>query len=382
MTSKVFDGSYEFNVKDFFFKVLSGSAQGILIGVLPAAVLKYVLMPFIAQGQVWAVDLNAILVLFGSFIPLLIGVAVALQFNMRSLDVGVMAIATGAASGSIKWATVDAGFMNPITGAATKAPSTVYLASGAGDVINAMIVSAIGVLVIWLVSKYLGGFGAVAIIFSPLLIGGGVALLGRAIAPYVGAITTAIGDVVRLFTDLQPLPMAILIAMAFAFIIITPVSTVGIALAISLAGLGSGAAGVGVVATTVILLINSIKVNKKGTSVAIFLGAMKGMMPAVFKKPVMILSFMAAAAISAIPVALLNVQGTPTSAGFGWIGMVSPIQSMLAQGSDSLYITNVVGVLPGLIVWFVVPVIAGLLVDFLFTKVLHIYTPEDFKQDM
>lgn len=380
MTSKVFDGTYEFNVKDFFFKVLSGSAQGILIGVLPAAVLKYVLMPFMAQT--WAMDLNAILVLFGSFIPVLIGVAVALQFNMRSLDVGVMAIATGAASGSIKWATVDAGFVNPITGVATKAPSTVYLASGAGDVINAMIVAAIGVLVIWLVSKYLGGFGAVAIIFSPLLIGGGVAFLGRLIAPYVGAITTAIGDVVRLFTDLQPLPMAILIAMAFAFIIITPVSTVGIALAISLAGLGAGAAGVGVVATTVILLLNSAKVNKKGTTIAIFLGAMKGMMPAVFKKPIMITAFLGTAALAAIPVALLNVQGTPTSAGFGWIGMVSPIQSMLAQGSDSLFINNVIGVLPGLMVWFVIPVAAGFVVDYLCTKVFHLYSPEDFKQDM
>lgn len=380
MTSKVFDGSYEFNAKDFFFKVLSGSAQGILIGVLPAAVLKYVLMMF--TGQSWATDLNAILVLFGSFIPVLIGVAVALQFNMRSLDVGVMAIATGAAAGSIKWATVDKGFVNPITGVETQTQSTVYLASGAGDVINAMIVAAIGVVVIWLVSKYLNGFGAVAIIFSPLLIGGGVAFFGRVIAPYVGAITTAIGDVVRLFTDLQPLPMAIFIAMAFAFIIITPVSSVGIALAISLAGLGAGAAGMGVVATTVILLINSFKVNKRGTTIAIFLGAMKGMMPAIFKKPVMILAFMATAAISAIPVALLNVQGTPTSAGFGWIGMVSPIQSMLAQGADTFFITNVVGVVPGLIVWFVIPVVVGLAVNYLFVNVLHLYSPEDFKQDM
>lgn len=55
------------------------------------------------------------------------------------------------------------------------------------------------------------------------------------------------------------------------------------------------------------------------------------MMPAIFKKPIMILSFLVAAAISAIPVAIFNVQGTPTSAGFGWIGMVSPIQSMIAD---------------------------------------------------
>ncbi|MBM7616669.1 putative membrane protein [Weissella uvarum] len=382
MTNEYFDGSYKFTFKDFFFKILNGSAQGILIGVLPSAVLKYVLLPFIKSGQSWAIDLNSILVLFSSFIPILIGVAIALQFKMKPLDVGVMAIATGAASGSIKWATVPAGFVNPITGVKTTAASTVYFAQGAGDVINAMLVAAIGVLVIWLVAKYLNGFGAVAIILSPLLIGGGVAMLGHFLAPYVGAITTAIGNGVEMFTQLQPLPMAILIAMAFAFLIITPVSTVGIALAISLAGMGAGAAGVGVVATTVVLLINSLKVNKPGTTVAIFLGAMKGMMPAVFKKPIMILSFLATAAVSALPVALFNVQGTPTSAGFGWIGMVSPIQSMLAEGADKAFVSHVVSILPGIVTWFIVPIVAGFIMDYLFTKVFHMYKPEDFKQDM
>ena len=286
--------------------------------------MKYILKMF-GTAQ-WALDLSAILTLFSSFIPLLIGVAIAMQFRMKALDVGVMAIAVGAASGSIKWAVAPKGFVNPITGAPQV--GNVYIAAGAGDVINAIIVAAVAVLVIWLVSRYLAGFGSVAIILSPIVIGGGVALFGRAIAPYVAYITTWVGDAVRLATDLQPLPMSIAIAMAFSFIIITPISTVGIALAITLSGLGAGAAGAGVVATTVILLINSWKVNKKGTTVAIFLGAMKGMMPSVFKKPVMILAFLVAAAITAIPVALFNVQGTPTSAGFGWIGMVSPLQSM------------------------------------------------------
>ena len=275
MTSEFFDGSYELKLKDFFFKVLSGSAQGILIGVLPSAVMKYILKMF-GTAQ-WALDLSAILTLFSSFIPLLIGVAIAMQFRMKALDVGVMAIAVGAASGSIKWAVAPKGFVNPITGAPQV--GNVYIAAGAGDVINAIIVAAVAVLVIWLVSRYLAGFGSVAIILSPIVIGGGVALFGRAIAPYVAYITTWVGDAVRLATDLQPLPMSIAIAMAFSFIIITPISTVGIALAITLSGLGAGAAGAGVVATTVILLINSWKVNKKGTTVAIFLGAMKGMMP-------------------------------------------------------------------------------------------------------
>ncbi|MFR4253590.1 MAG: PTS sugar transporter subunit IIC [Weissella confusa] len=379
MTSEFFDGSYELKLKDFFFKVLSGSAQGILIGVLPSAVMKYILKMF-GTAQ-WALDLSAILTLFSSFIPLLIGVAIAMQFRMKALDVGVMAIAVGAASGSIKWAVAPKGFVNPITGAPQV--GNVYIAAGAGDVINAIIVAAVAVLVIWLVSRYLAGFGSVAIILSPIVIGGGVALFGRAIAPYVAYITTWVGDAVRLATDLQPLPMSIAIAMAFSFIIITPISTVGIALAITLSGLGAGAAGAGVVATTVILLINSWKVNKKGTTVAIFLGAMKGMMPSVFKKPVMILAFLIAAAITAIPVALFNVQGTPTSAGFGWIGMVSPLQSMFTfDAAEAEIVKHTINFVQFLIVWFIVPAIAGFAVDFLFTKILKLYSPSDFEQEM
>lgn len=379
MTSEFFDGSYELKLKDFFFKVLSGSAQGILIGVLPSAVMKYILKMF-GTAQ-WALDLSAILTLFSSFIPLLIGVAIAMQFRMKALDVGVMAIAVGAASGSIKWAVAPKGFVNPITGAPQV--GNVYIAAGAGDVINAIIVAAVAVLVIWLVSRYLAGFGSVAIILSPIVIGGGVALFGRAIAPYVAYITTWVGDAVRLATDLQPLPMSIAIAMAFSFIIITPISTVGIALAITLSGLGAGAAGAGVVATTVILLINSWKVNKKGTTVAIFLGAMKGMMPSVFKKPVMILAFLVAAAITAIPVALFNVQGTPTSAGFGWIGMVSPLQSMFTfDAAEAEVVKHTINFVQFLIVWFIVPAIAGFVVDFLFTKILKLYSPSDFEQEM
>lgn len=379
MTSEFFDGSYELKLKDFFFKVLSGSAQGILIGVLPSAVMKYILKMF-GTAQ-WALDLSAILTLFSSFIPLLIGVAIAMQFRMKALDVGVMAIAVGAASGSIKWAVAPKGFVNPITGAPQV--GNVYIAAGAGDVINAIIVAAVAVLVIWLVSRYLAGFGSVAIILSPIVIGGGVALFGRTIAPYVAYITTWVGDAVRLATDLQPLPMSIAIAMAFSSIIITPISTVGIALAITLSGLGAGAAGAGVVATTVILLINSWKVNKKGTTVAIFLGAMKGMMPSVFKKPVMILAFLVAAAITAIPVALFNVQGTPTSAGFGWIGMVSPLQSMFTfDAAEAEIVKHTINFVQFLIVWFIVPAIAGFVVDFLFTKILKLYSPSDFEQEM
>ncbi|KAA8358663.1 PTS sugar transporter subunit IIC [Leuconostoc carnosum] len=378
-----FSGATELRLKDFFFKVLSGSAQGILIGVLPSAVMKYIIQYSGLGATDFGANLSAILTLFTSLIPFLIGMAVALQFKMKSLDVGVVAVATAVASGSIKWATAPAGFTNPVTGLKSIAPANVYIASGAGDVINAMIVAAIAVLVTWLVSRYLKGFGSVAIILSPIIVGGGVGLIGKYIAPYVGLVTTEIGDLVATLTKLAPIPMSILIAMAFAIIIITPVSTVGIALAISLSGIGSGAAAMGVVATTIVLLINSWRVNKPGVTIAIALGAMKGMMPSVFAKPVTMLPFLLTAAISGIPVALFNIQGTPVTAGFGYIGLVSPIQSMVKDPSVPASVMNhFINPIVALIAWLIVPIIAGFIAQFVFSKLLKLYSPMDFQQDL
>ena len=372
---EIFNGTTKLNLRDFFFKVLTGSAQGILIGVLPSAIMKNVLKFSGLMDTSFGMNFSAILTLFQSFIPLLIGLAIAMQFRMKALDVAAVAIATGAASSSFKW------YFNQENPMTHKPATPLFIAGGAGDVINAMIVSSIAVLVIWLIAKYLNGFGSIAIIFTPL-VAGLIGWFGLVIAPYVANVTTWIGDAVSRFTALQPVPMSILIAMAFSIIIITPVSTVGIALAISLAGLGAGAAGIGVVATTIVLLINSVRVNKPGVSIAIFLGAMKGMMPSVFKKPITMLPFLLTAAISAIPVALFNAQGTPQTAGFGYIGMVSPLQSFIIDNPDKEWITNSITGFEALIVWFVVPIIAAFISNYIFSNILKLYKPSDFQQDL
>lgn len=375
----VFGADTVLKPKDFFFKVLTGSAQGILIGVLPSAILKYLLKYSGALNTHVGANLDAILNLFTILIPTLIGLEIAMQFKMKPLDVGIVTIAVTAASNSITWGKYY-GTQVPVTGKKFVKGSTLFVTNGAGDVINAMIVAAIAVLVIWLVAKYLNGFGSTAIIFGPLLIGGLVGLLGKEIQPFVGLFTAWLGEMIELFTTLQPIPMSMLIAAAYAVIIVTPVSTVGLALAISLAGVGSAAAAIGVIATTVVLMINSWKVNEGGTTFAIFLGAMKGMMPSVFKKPVTLISFMVTGAISAILVPVFNAQGTPTTAGFGWIGFVSPIQAFAKDAMADAWMTNYISPLASLIVFFIVPIVVGFVVDFVFTNILKLYKPEDFKQ--
>ncbi|WEV54185.1 PTS sugar transporter subunit IIC [Leuconostocaceae bacterium ESL0723] len=378
-----FNGHQSLGLKSFFFKVLSGSAQGILIGVLPAAVMKYIIQ-FSGIGKTaWGADLAAILTLFGTLIPFLIGMAVAMQFKMSIIDTGVVAIATMVSANSIQWGVVAKGTSHPLTHQVLAAPTRMYVANGTGDVINAMVVAGLAVFVTWLIARYLNGFGSTAIILSPIIVGGGVGLIGKLIGPYVFQLTTWIGDAVELCTRLAPLPMVVLIAMAFAIIIVTPVSTVGIALAIGLHGIASGAAAMGVVATTVVLIINSWTVNKRGTTIAIALGAMKGMMPSVFAKPITILPFILTAAIAAVPVAGFNIQGTPTTAGFGYIGLVSPIQSVIKDPAVPTTVMNhFINPLTALLAWVIIPVLAAILAQLILSRWLKLYQPTDFKQEL
>ena len=67
--------------------------------------------------------------------------------------------------------------------------------------------------------------------------------------------------------------------------------------------------------------------------------------------------------ISAIPVALFSVSGTPQSAGFGLVGLVGPLASIDAGLSVALAV----------VVWLGVPVVAALATKFVYEKVLKLY---------
>ncbi|WP_180530664.1 PTS sugar transporter subunit IIC, partial [Staphylococcus haemolyticus] len=71
---------------------------------------------------------------------------------------------------------------------------------------------------------------------------------------------------------------------------------------------------------------------------------------------------------------LLNIKGTPDSAGFGLIGLVGPIKSLnlLDMGTTS-------GLLIIAITYIIVPLLSALFFHYLFTKVLKLYDPNIFK---
>ncbi len=332
--------------KIFMNKVLGGTALGIIIGLISNAVLSGILKLF--GDNVFAVTLTQVAVIFQLGTPLIIGTLIAHQFGFKPLTMMVTGAAAFIGSGVIKF----------------NAEANAYVGAGTGDIINTMLTASIAVLLIlWIKDS----FGSVAIVLTPIVVGCGAGLIGVFLLPYVTFITTGIGSIINTFTELQPILMSILISCSFAFLIISPISTVAIGVAIQLNAVSAGAAAMGVAATTLVLVINSWKVNKSGVTIAIALGAMKMMMPNLFRKPIILLPCFFTAIISAIPVALFSVSGTPASAGFGLVGIVGPLASIDAG----------LNVLVAVIVWFVVPAAASLLGQFLFEKVFKLYDRKD-----
>lgn len=340
--------------KDFLNKVLAGTALGIIVGLIPNAVLASILKLF--EQTDFVVLLTRTVVMFQLTTPLLIGALIALQFGLNPMKMAVVAGAAFVGSGVTMF---NPQMQNMVTNA-----MGAYVSAGTGDIINTMLTASLAVTLILLVGEK---FGSVGIILTPILIGAGSGLIGLLILPYVKSFTALIGNGINSFTNLQPIVMSILIACSFAVLIISPISTVAIGMAIQLNGISAGAAAMGVAATTIVLVVHSWKVNKPGLTMAVGLGAMKMMMPNLFRYPIILVPVLFTAAISAIPVALFNVIGTPSSSGFGLVGLVGPLASINAG----------LNIIVALMVWFVIPTLASILSLVLFEKVLKLYKKEE-----
>lgn len=235
-----------------------------------------------------------------------------------------------------------------------------------------MITAAIAVLFILLIQHRVG---SMALIVFPTVVGGISGAIGVLILPYTRMITTGIGNMVNGFTELQPIIMSILISMVFSLIIISPLSTVAIAFAIGITGLAAGSASIGISATEAVLIIGTSKVNRLGVPLSVFFGGVKMMIPNIVKYPILMLPILTTAIVSGLVSAIVGIYGTKESAGFGFIGMVGPINAFKFMHVDSAWLS----VLLIVVAFFVVPFLTAWVADIIYRKVFRLYTNDIFK---
>lgn len=343
-------------MKDFLSKLLNGMSIAIVCALIPNALLGEILKLIIPSVPALQHLLDATVIVM-SMLPILVGVLVGMQFKLTQIQTASVGIATILGSGVV-----------------TKTAEGLFTISGIGVVINSGITAALAVLFVQLVGERLREYSILVIPTLTVLIPG---MIGSMTLPYVQTGAGLVGEGVAFLTNLQPVVMGALIAVVFGIIILSPISTVGVATVIMLSGIGSGAANLGIVAVGMGLCFASFKANSLGTALAHVLGSPKIQMRNFFMKPSIAFPMLITAAILGGLAGVLNVQGTPYSAGFGLSGLVGPLNYIhLAEGGWT--VTNI-AIMLGM--FLILPLVLNLFFIYVFKKKLKIVKDEDYKLD-
>lgn len=340
-------------MREFFSKLLNGMSIGIVVALIPSALLGELLKLLIPTFPALQTLLDMTNYTM-SLMPVLIGIMVGITFQLTPIQTASIGIASMIGSGAI-----------------VKTAEGVFTLNGIGITVNIGITAALAVLFVQLIGNRLGGYTILLMPTLSVLVPG---LIGFAILKYIRQLMTLIGDGVSYLTSLQPVVMGALIAVIFCLIIISPISTVGVATAIMLSGIGAGAANLGVVAAGMGLAIASYKANSLGTALAHVLGSPKIQMRNFFMKPKIAIPMLITAAVLGALAGLLNVQGTPISAGFGLSGLVGPLNFINLAGG---WTAKNVAIMLSL--FFIVPFILNIALVHIFSNKLKVIKAEDYK---
>ena len=341
-------------MKDFFSKLLNGMSIGIVVALIPNALLGEILKILIPYFPALE-HLFDITVMVMSLLPILIGVMVGVTFKLTPIQTASVGIAAMIGSGAIM-----------------KTEEGVFALNGIGIVINTGITAALAVLFVLWIGNRLKGYSILLIPTLSIIVPG---MIGYALLPFIRYSTELLGELVAAVTNMQPVLMGAMIAVIFCLIILSPISTVGVATVIMLSGIGSGAANLGIVAAGVGLAIASYKANSLGTALAHVLGSPKIQMRNFIMKPKIAFPMLITAAFLGGLAGVLNIQGTPYSAGFGLSGLVGPLNYInLAEGGWTL---NNITIMLG--TFLILPIILNLGLIYVFSRKLKMIKADDYK---
>ena len=189
----------------------------------------------------------------------------------------------------------------------------------------------------------------VDILVTPIvttLVGIGAAWI---IAPPIGSLASAFGDVIMRTTELQPFFMGIAVSVLVGIALTLPISSAAICSVLGLVGLAGGAAVAGCCAQMVGFAVMSFKENRWGGLVSQGIGTSMLQMPNIVKNPRIWIPPILASAITG-PIATcvfkLEMNGAPINSGMGtcglcgqlgvWTGWVSPVEKAVQMGATAI----------------------------------------------
>lgn len=344
--------SSESSGKQFFTNILQAVGAGVVIALLPNALLGE-LLKFFKEGNQLLESIYQLVVLIQSFMAFIIGVLAAHQFKFNGAGAAMVGVSAMLGSGAVK-ITADG-----------------FVLNGIGDIINTILIVIVACFLYLLLRDKLG---SLEMIILPVLIPVISGVIGLYTLSYVSNVTKGLGRVVSSFTELNPMLMSILICITYSLLMVTPISVVAIATAIGLSGLGSGAANMGIVAACVTFLFGSIRVNSVGVNLVLIIGAAKMMIPVYFKHLIIAVPLTINGIIGGLIAYFIGIHGTPMSAGFGYTGLVGPINAFNRMDGDPM--TNIILLIFG---YFIIPFVAAFFVHELCKKFIAKYSDEIYR---
>lgn len=189
----------------------------------------------------------------------------------------------------------------------------------------------------------------VDILVTPIvttLIGIGAAYI---IAPPIGKVAGAFGQLIMKTTELQPFLMGILVSVLVGVALTLPISSAAICSVLGLTGLAGGAAVAGCCAQMVGFAVMSFRENGWGGLVSQGIGTSMLQMPNIVKNPrIWIAPTLTAAITGPIATCLfkLEMNGAPINSGMGtcglcgqlgvWTGWLTPTERAVANGAVAI----------------------------------------------
>ncbi|SCS35638.1 PTS transporter subunit IIC [Staphylococcus caeli] len=338
--------------KQFFGNILQAVGAGVVIALIPNALLGE-LLKFFKDGNQLLETIYQLVVLIQSFMAFIIGVMAAHQFKFNGAGATMIGVSAMLGSGAVK--ITPEGF----------------ILNGIGDIINTILVVVVACFLYLILQNKLG---SLEMIILPVVIPVISGIVGVYTLGYVSNVTKGIGHVVSSFTELNPMLMSILICVSYSLLMVTPISVVAIATAIGLSGLGSGAANMGIVAACVTFLFGSIRVNGAGVNLVLIIGAAKMMIPVYFKHLIIAIPLTINGIICGLVAYFIGIQGTPMSAGFGYTGLVGPINAFNRMDGDPTM--NIILLVFG---YFIIPFVSAFFVHELCKKFMNSYTDDIYQ---
>ena len=110
----------------------------------------------------------------------------------------------------------------------------------------------------------------------------------------------------------------------------------------------------------------SLRVNSVGVNLVLFIGAAKMMIPVYLKHLIIAIPLTINGIISGLLTYFIGIKGTPLSAGFGYTGLVGPINAFNRMPGDSTF--NILLLALG---YFIVPFISAFIIHELCKSLYH-----------